>query len=60
MAGTNSTKGVGKTTPLKSEFEVWDDNVTVPCGRPVSSSSTDGGLLYNEYIVYDTAQVSTP
>ncbi|CAM6084251.1 unnamed protein product [Calypogeia fissa] len=57
MSGTHSTKGVGKTVPLKSEFEVWDDNVTVPCGRPVTSGSSDSNLLYNEYIVYDTAQV---
>lgn len=54
--GKHSTKGLGKTVPLKSEFETWRD-VVVPCGKPVSSSVRASELLYNEYIVYDTAQV---
>ncbi|KAL2609830.1 hypothetical protein R1flu_028403 [Riccia fluitans] len=57
MNGSNSTKGVGKTAPLQSEFQKWDNDVTVPCGKPVPSGATDTSLLYNEYIVYDTAQV---
>ncbi|KAG0453307.1 hypothetical protein HPP92_025971 [Vanilla planifolia] len=54
--GKNSTKGLGKTVPLESEFVQWRD-VTVPCGKPVPSSVKASELLYNEYIVYDTAQI---
>ncbi|KAL3678725.1 hypothetical protein R1sor_021681 [Riccia sorocarpa] len=57
MNGSNSTKGVGKTSPLQSEFQKWDDDVTVPCGKPAPSGVADTSLLYNEYIVYDTSQV---
>lgn len=54
--GKHSTKGLGKTVPLESEFEKWRD-VTVPCGKPVPSSVRSSELLYNEYIVYNTSQV---
>lgn len=54
--GKHSTKGLGKTVPLESEFEMWGD-VVVPCGKPVPSSVRASELLYNEYIVYSTAQV---
>lgn len=55
--GKLSTKGLGKTVPLESEHVKWKDEVVVPCGRPVPSSVRASELLYNEYIVYDTAQV---
>eukprot|EP00252_Welwitschia_mirabilis_P019406 TRINITY_DN4480_c0_g1_i1.p1 TRINITY_DN4480_c0_g1~~TRINITY_DN4480_c0_g1_i1.p1 ORF type:complete len:362 (+),score=77.54 TRINITY_DN4480_c0_g1_i1:125-1087(+) len=55
--GKHSTKGVGKTKPLEEEFERWTDDVTIPCGRPVPSGVRKSDLLYNEYIVYDPAQV---
>ncbi|XP_020247159.1 poly [ADP-ribose] polymerase 1 isoform X2 [Asparagus officinalis] len=54
--GKHSTKGLGKTVPLESEFEKWRD-VIVPCGKPVPSNIRGSELLYNEYIVYNTAQV---
>eukprot|EP01018_Ginkgo_biloba_P034176 Gb_33067 [translate_table: standard] len=54
--GKHSTKGVGKTMPLESEYEHWGDDVVVPCGRPVPSGVKGSELLYNEYIVYDKAQ----
>lgn len=54
--GKHSTKGLGKTVPLESEFAKWRD-VTVPCGKPVPSSVRASELMYNEYIVYNTAQV---
>jgi hypothetical protein len=56
-SGKHSTKGIGKNKPLETEFETWND-VTVPCGHPVASAVSDTSLLYNEYIVYDTNQVS--
>uniref|UniRef100_A0A1D1YCL5 Poly [ADP-ribose] polymerase n=1 Tax=Anthurium amnicola TaxID=1678845 RepID=A0A1D1YCL5_9ARAE len=55
--GKHSTKGLGKTIPLESEFVEWRDQVVVPCGKPVPSSVRASELLYNEYIVYSTAQV---
>ncbi|CAM6043738.1 unnamed protein product [Sphagnum compactum] len=56
VRGSHSTKGLGKMKPLESEYEKWDDNVTVPCGSPVPSN-VRSDLMYNEYIVYNTAQV---
>ncbi|XP_057858020.2 poly [ADP-ribose] polymerase 1 [Cryptomeria japonica] len=55
--GKHSTKGVGRTKPSEKEFVHWRDGVAVPCGRPVPSGVKKSELLYNEYIVYDTAQV---
>ncbi|KAJ7561684.1 hypothetical protein O6H91_03G037600 [Diphasiastrum complanatum] len=55
--GFNSTKGLGQTKPNESTFEYLDNDVTVPCGLPVPSGVQGSELLYNEYIVYDPAQV---
>ncbi|CAH8362692.1 unnamed protein product [Eruca vesicaria subsp. sativa] len=55
--GKHSTKGLGKKVPQDSEFANWRDDVTVPCGKPVPSKAKASELMYNEYIVYNTAQV---
>ncbi|XP_026410146.1 poly [ADP-ribose] polymerase 1-like [Papaver somniferum] len=55
--GKNSTKGLGKKAPHKSDYVTWKNNVVVPCGKPVSSDARTSELMYNEYIVYDAAQV---
>ncbi|KAJ0230147.1 hypothetical protein HA466_0309740 [Hirschfeldia incana] len=55
--GKHSTKGLGKKVPQDSEFAKWRDDVTVPCGKPVPSKTKASELMYNEYIVYNTAQV---
>ncbi|CAD6225952.1 unnamed protein product [Miscanthus lutarioriparius] len=55
--GKHSTKGLGKTVPLESEFVKWRDDVVVPCGKPVPSAIRNSELMYNEYIVYNTSQV---
>lgn len=55
--GKNSTKGLGKQIPKQSEFAKWRDDVVVPCGKPVPSKVKASELMYNEYIVYNTAQV---
>ncbi|XP_027350107.1 poly [ADP-ribose] polymerase 1 isoform X2 [Abrus precatorius] len=55
--GKHSTKGLGKKMPLESEYVKWRGDVTVPCGKPVSSNVKASELMYNEYIVYNTAQV---
>lgn len=57
--GKHSTKGLGKKIPQESEYVKWKDNVIVPCGKPVPSNVKASELMYNEYIVYDTAQVSS-
>ncbi|EPQ16369.1 Poly [ADP-ribose] polymerase 1 [Myotis brandtii] len=55
--GKHSVKGLGKTTPDPSA-SITLDGVEVPLGNGVSSGVDDTSLLYNEYIVYDTAQVN--
>lgn len=57
--GKHSTKGLGKKVPQQSEFVKWRDGVVVPCGKPVDSYIKASGLMYNEYIVYNPAQVSS-
>ncbi|XP_057509297.1 poly [ADP-ribose] polymerase 1 [Actinidia eriantha] len=55
--GKHSTKGLGLKIPQKSEHAKWRDEVVVPCGKPVASNIKASELMYNEYIVYNTAQV---
>ncbi|XP_053739044.1 poly [ADP-ribose] polymerase 2 isoform X2 [Synchiropus splendidus] len=57
--GKHSTKGVGQTGPDPANA-VTLDGVTVPMGPGVKSGSTRStgySLLYNEFIVYNPAQV---
>lgn len=49
----HSTKGIGMTEPPNEETV---DGVIVPMGPGVKSTKATS-LLYNEYIVYDVAQV---
>lgn len=58
-AGKHSTMGMGRTGP-DPKNSVTLDGVTVPMGPGVKTSvaSTSGySLLYNEFIVYDPAQI---
>ncbi|XP_057584495.1 poly [ADP-ribose] polymerase 1 isoform X2 [Hippopotamus amphibius kiboko] len=55
--GKHSVKGLGKTTPDPSA-SITVDGVEVPLGTGISSGVNDTCLLYNEYIVYDIAQVN--
>ena len=55
--GKHSTFGIGKTMPDKSDAHITDDGVQVPFGKGVKSGVPKSDLLYNEYIVYDTAQI---
>ena len=65
-----STKGMGKWFPKPGEQVVLDEGVVVPQGKLVSkdeelksyssqrlATQYSGGLLYNEYIVYDPSRV---
>ncbi|EDL94827.1 poly (ADP-ribose) polymerase family, member 1 [Rattus norvegicus] len=55
--GKHSVKGLGKTAPDPSA-SITLDGVEVPLGTGIPSGVNDTCLLYNEYIVYDIAQVN--
>jgi len=57
-AGKHSCKGLGKTSPDAAAEKILPDGATVPLGEGVENDSLESSLLYNEYIVYDTAQVN--
>uniref|UniRef100_A0A914ID99 Poly [ADP-ribose] polymerase n=1 Tax=Globodera rostochiensis TaxID=31243 RepID=A0A914ID99_GLORO len=54
--GKNSVKGVGGTVPNPDEFENLN-GATIPCGKPIKLDAKDLSLLYNEFVVYDEAQI---
>jgi len=56
--GKHSTKGVGATHPDPKVVHTTKDGVIIPYGKPTNSSATKTSLLYNEFIVYDIAQVN--
>lgn len=53
----HSCKGVGKTYPNPDGEHVRKDGVKLPMGTPVTDEKIKSSLLYNEFIVYDVAQV---
>lgn len=53
----NSVKGVGQTYPNPQGMFTRSDGVIIPSGTPVTDQGINSTLLYNEYIVYDAAQV---
>lgn len=59
--GKHSVKGVGITEPDPSSHVQTPEGYTVPIGRGIKSDLSKyddkSSLLYNEYIVYDVAQV---
>lgn len=55
--GKHSVKGVGRTAP-DPNATIALDGVDVPLGKGVNTNIDDTSLLYNEYIVYDVAQVN--
>uniref|UniRef100_A0A3B3BNM2 Poly [ADP-ribose] polymerase n=1 Tax=Oryzias melastigma TaxID=30732 RepID=A0A3B3BNM2_ORYME len=55
--GKHSVKGLGRTAP-DPNATVTLDGVQVPLGKGVQTNIDDTSLLYNEYIVYDVAQVN--
>lgn len=52
----HSCKGLGMTRPNPEHVEKLDD-AEVPFGKPLPNEKIKTDLLYNEYIVYDVAQV---
>ena len=53
----HSTKGVGNTYPSEKDVK-FIDGIEVPLGKPTTLTKVNTALLYNEYIVYDVAQVN--
>uniref|UniRef100_A0A1Y1KWX6 Poly [ADP-ribose] polymerase n=1 Tax=Photinus pyralis TaxID=7054 RepID=A0A1Y1KWX6_PHOPY len=57
--GKHSVKGVGRTEPDPKETIKLKDNTEVPLGKGIQMDlQKNTSLLYNEYIVYDVAQVN--
>lgn len=54
-ANKHSTKGCGSTQPDPKTYRDLN-GVTVPIGKGVPSNR-NGGLFYNEFIVYDVSQI---
>ncbi|CRK91707.1 CLUMA_CG005353, isoform A [Clunio marinus] len=57
-SGKHSTKGMGTTFPDPQQAHTRSDGVVVPMGKPVTDKKLQSSLLYNEYIVYEVAQVN--
>uniref|UniRef100_A0A914YF33 Poly [ADP-ribose] polymerase n=1 Tax=Panagrolaimus superbus TaxID=310955 RepID=A0A914YF33_9BILA len=59
LKGKSSVKGLGLTFPDDSDRRIIEDDIIVPIGEPTKDKHglNDYSLLYNEYIVYDEAQV---
>ncbi|KAK7104156.1 poly [ADP-ribose] polymerase 1-like [Littorina saxatilis] len=55
--GKHSTKGIGMTTPDPSGFYTTKDGILVPMGTSSKAKIPYSSLMYNEYIVYDVAQI---
>ncbi|XP_065370938.1 poly [ADP-ribose] polymerase [Calliphora vicina] len=54
----HSCFGHGRTMPDPSESIIREDGVEIPLGKPISNDNLKSSLLYNEFIVYDIAQVN--
>ncbi|KAL0840559.1 hypothetical protein ABMA28_015776 [Loxostege sticticalis] len=55
--GMHSLWGQGRTEPDPAGARTLDDGTLVPLGKPVTKKIATS-LLYNEFIVYDVAQVN--
>lgn len=56
--GKHSCYGKGRTMPDPKESVLREDDVEIPLGKPITNESLKSSLLYNEFIVYDIAQVN--
>lgn len=54
----HSCYGRGRTMPDPKESIIREDGVEIPLGKPVTDEKLKSSLLYNEFIVYDIAQVN--
>jgi poly [ADP-ribose] polymerase len=53
-----SVKGVGSSAPDSTKKIILEGQVEVPMGNLKQNSGHGGYLMYNEYIVYDVAQIN--
>lgn len=56
--GKDSCFGRGRTMPNPKESHFRSDGVEIPLGKAITDESIKSSLLYNEFIVYDIAQVN--
>jgi len=56
-AGKLSTKGLGVNFPDPAGAKTLPNGTVVPLGKEVKGSIPGSSLLYNEFIVYDVAQI---
>ncbi|XP_055693222.1 poly [ADP-ribose] polymerase [Lutzomyia longipalpis] len=57
--GKHSVKGIGKSFPDPKQSYMRDDGVEIPLGTAIEDKKLKKtSLLYNEFIVYDAAQVN--
>lgn len=54
----HSVKGTGRTYPNPNESHKRTDGVEIPNGKAMTDDKLNTVLLYNEFIVYDIAQVN--
>ena len=55
--GKLSTWGQGRSAPDPQGNKVLDDGTMVPLGKIAPTNIQGGALLYNEFIVYNVAQI---
>ncbi len=55
--GYHSCWGKGKSTPDPKESTTLKDGTIVPLGKLIDAKLQQSSLLYDEFIVYDVAQV---
>ncbi|XP_069116799.1 poly [ADP-ribose] polymerase 1-like [Argopecten irradians] len=56
--GKHSCKGVGMTCPDPTGSHTLPDGTVIPMGKGIASTQGRSSLLYNEFIVYDVAQIN--
>lgn len=54
----HSCFGRGRTMPDPTKSYIRSDGVEIPYGETITDEHLKSSLLYNEYIVYDVAQVN--
>jgi poly [ADP-ribose] polymerase len=55
--GKLSTWGKGRSAPDAKDNTTLDDGTLVPLGKIAPTNVQGGSLLYNEFIVYNVAQI---
>ncbi|KAJ9171803.1 hypothetical protein P3X46_015117 [Hevea brasiliensis] len=55
--GKLSAKAIGRTEPDPSEFEVFEDGIIVPQGKPIEQTRLKAVCGMNEYIIFNIDQI---